>query len=125
MKKHSGILIMLFLIIFSSLTHGQTIIKKTNNYALIDSPGNLGDIGDKVLITRLVNKKKIEIATGSIINFKNDRTVAKVEKLFTNEDIRVGDLVENYKGNGHEISSLLEDQSEVNEKNNELNSESR
>ena len=85
MKK----ILLLMLLYFPLLCYPQKVIKIVENYVLIDTQKDLGEIGDILNVYRIVHANEVKIGSVVIVQFKNNMTACEILQGY----IRVGDRV--------------------------------
>jgi hypothetical protein len=93
MSKQSKILFLFLILHHGGYTvFAQKIIKRINNYVLIDQP--IKFISNELNVIRISNQNKHKIGVLTIVRFKNDLTAAKIIKELPGYTISVNDLIE-------------------------------
>jgi len=85
---------LIVLLLLSQSVFAQTIIRVSPRYVLIDTDIGIGNIGDEVIIYRLINGENIPVGCVKIVKMQNGRTAAKIVEESKGYKIKKMDFIQ-------------------------------
>lgn len=92
-KQYFKLIILLFIFSYTSSYTQGLIIRRMNNFILIDTDKNIGSVGGEISIYSNSQKPDYIIGKAQIIKFKNGQTAAKIIYESESHPISLNDFI--------------------------------